>query len=122
MHPSKIFDECIVDEITLNIQEREDIKERLKNIHPRNILDSKVEVYVVKLDIEYDTEHGNRKSAEKYIILPLCIDGYDSLELQAEIMCQSNIEKNNMKHIYSQLNNYQITNVEIIARLVLPIG
>lgn len=122
MHPSKFFGECIVDEMTLNTQEREDVKERLKNIHPRNILGSQVEVYVVKVDIEYDTERGNKKSAEKYIILPLCVDGYDSLELQAEIMCQSNIERENMKHIYSQLNNYQITDVEIIARLVLPIG
>lgn len=122
MHPSKFFDECIVDEITLSNYEREKIKEKLKSIHPRNILGSSVEVYVVKVNIEYNTEHGNKKSTEKYIILPLCTDSYDSLELQAEIMCQSNIEKNNIQHLHSQLNDYVVKNIEIITRLVLPIG
>ena len=55
-------------------------------------------------------------------MLPLDTDGYDSLELQAEIMCQSKIDKENMKHIDNQLKNYKVTDVEIITRVTLPIG
>lgn len=122
MHPSRFFDECVINDITLNVQERNEMKDRLKSIHPRNILGSSVDLFVVKLSLEYDTGHNNKKIAKKYTLLPLDVDGYDSLEMQAEIMCQSNIEKENMKHIDNQLNNYKVTDVEIITKVTLPIG
>ena len=53
MHPSKFFEECVIDNITLNVQEREELKEKLKSIHPRNILGSTVDLYVVKVGMEY---------------------------------------------------------------------
>lgn len=122
MHPGKFFDECVINDITLNVQERNETKNKLKNIHPRNILGSSVDLFVVKVSLEYDTGHNNKKIAEKYTLLPLWTDGYDSLEMQAEIMCQSNIEKENMKHIDNQLKNYKVIKVEIITKVTLPIG
>lgn len=122
MHPSKFFDECIIDEITLDIFEREEMKNKLKSIHPRNIIGSSVRLFVVKVRLEYTTGHNNRKESEKYTLLPLDIDSNDSLELQAEIMCQSNIETENMKYINTQMNDYKIINVEIVTQVVLPIG
>lgn len=122
MHPSKFFEECVIDNITLNVQEREKLKEKLKSIHPRNILGSTVDLFVVKVEMEYETGKGNTKFSEKYTLLHLDTDGYDSLELQAEIMCQSKIDKENMKHIDNQLKNYKVTDVEIITRVTLPIG
>lgn len=122
MHPSKFFDECIINDITINVDEREKIKEKLKNIHPRNILASSVDLFVVKITLEYETGHTNRKTHEKYTLLPLDMDGYDSLEMQAEIMCQSNIEKENIKHIHTQFNDYKIVDTEIITKVTLPIG
>lgn len=122
MHPSKFFDECIINDYTLYVQEREDLKNKLKNIHPRNVLGSSVDLFVVKIGLVYETAKGNIKESEKYTLLPLDVDGYDSLELQAEVMCQSNIERENMKHIDNRLKNYEIKNVEIITRVTLPIG
>lgn len=122
MHPSRFFDECVIDDMTLNIQERNEIKDKLKNIHPRNILGSSVNLFVIKISLEYETGHNNKKISEKYTLLPLDVDSYDSLELQAEIMCQANIEKENMKHIDNQLNNYKVADVEIITKVTLPIG
>ena len=122
MHPSKFFEECMIDNIVLTIQEKEEMKNKLKNIHPRNILGSSVNLFVVKVGIEYESGHGNVKTSDKYTLLPLNTQGNDTLELQAEIMCQSNIEKENIKHIYNQLKNYKVTNVEIITRVTLPIG
>lgn len=98
------------------------MKGELKSIHPRNILGSQVDLFVVKIALEYKTEHNNVKTSEKYTLLPLDVDSIDSLELQAEIMCQANIEKENMKHIYTQLKDYKVTDVEIIAKVTLPIG
>lgn len=122
MHPSKFFEECVIDNITLNVQEREELKEKLKSIHPRNILGSSVDLFVVKVGLEYETGHDNTKVSKKYTLLPLEVDGYDSLELQAEVMCQSKIDKENMKHINNQLKNYKVTDVKIITRVTLPIG
>ena len=122
MHPSKFFEECKIDELIMNVQEREEMKNKLKNIHPRNILGSTVDLFVVKVEMEYETDKGNTRVSEKYTLLPLDTDGYDSLELQAEIMCQSKIDKENMKHIDNQLKNYKVTDVEIITRVTLPIG
>lgn len=122
MHPSRFFEECIINDMTLNVRERDELKNKLKNIHPRNILGSQVDLYVVKIALEYKTGHNNIKTSEKYTLLSLDVDGYDSLEMQAEIMCQSNIEKENMKHIDNQLNNYKVADVEIVAKVTLPIG
>lgn len=122
MHPSTFFKECVIDGLEYSVQERKEIKDKLKNIHPRNILGSSVDLFVVKVNLEYKTGHDNIKSAEKYTLLPLSVDGYDSLDLQAEIMCQSNIEKYNMQHIDNQLRDYKIIDVEIVTRVTLPIG
>ena len=80
MHPSKFFEECVIDNITLNVLEREELKEKLKSIHPRNILGSTVDLFVIKVEMKYETGKGNTKVSEKYTLLPLDTDGYDSLE------------------------------------------
>lgn len=122
MHPSKFFEECVIDDVYLNANEREKILNHLKSIHPRNFLGSSVDLFVVKMNIEYKTDHGNRKETEKYTLLPLDTDGDISLELQAEVMCESNIHKANIQHLYSQLSNFKVKEVEIITRVTLPLG
>lgn len=70
LHPSKFFEWCAI-RTGIDVFEIFDdsLKKKLMNIHPRNFIKSKLEFPVYKIKVSYETERGNYKEAEKYMIL-----------------------------------------------------
>lgn len=70
MHPSEFFDNCsILTGIdTIEIYDR-DLKDKLKSIHPKNFLKTKITLPVYKINLSYMTEKNNYKTVDRYAIL-----------------------------------------------------
>lgn len=70
LHPSKFFEWCAI-RTGIDVFEIFDdgLKKKLMNIHPRNFIKSKLELPVYKVFVGYETEKGNYKESEKYMLL-----------------------------------------------------
>lgn len=118
MHPSKFFDEvyCRTGIDTVEIFDN-DLKEMLKNVHPRNFLKTKITLPVFKIKLEYDTDKGNHKVVDRYMVM----DSKDEVEYSdfwIDMFCRD-YNHDNPQH---QMKNCQIISVEQICDAVLPIG
>ena len=70
LHPSKFFEWCAIRTGIDVIEIYDDVlKEKLMNIHPRNFIKSKLELSVYRVSVGYETEKGNYKRSDKYMIL-----------------------------------------------------
>jgi hypothetical protein len=118
VHPSKFFEEvhCKTDIDTVEIFDN-GIKEKLKNIHPKNFLKSKITMPVFKIRIEYDTDKGNHKAAERYMVM----DSKDEMEY-ADFWVDMFCRDYNQENPQHQMKNCQVVGVERICDAVLPIG
>lgn len=70
LHPSKFFEWCeIRTEIDVFEIFDDTLKKKMMSIHPKNFIKSKLELPVYKVSVGYETEKGNYKETEKYMIL-----------------------------------------------------
>lgn len=118
MHPSKFFDEC---DLRVGIGTFEifdaDLKEKLKSVHPENLLSTKLILPVYQINISYTTEKGNYRTADKYMIMNSEKDNaYFNFWLD---MFVNDYNDNHPKH---RMNNPNINSVKKICEAVLPIG
>lgn len=118
MHPSKFFSEvsCRTGIDIFDIFDN-DLKEKLKNIHPQNFIKTKVTLPVYEIEIEYFTENGNYKRVKKNMVLDSALEDKYS-DNWADILCRA-YSSGNPNHI---MNNMHVLNVEHICDAVLPIG
>lgn len=70
LHPNKFFEYCAI-RTGIDIFEifDDNLKKKLMNVHPKNFIKSKLELPVYKVCVGYETEKGNYKEAEKYMVL-----------------------------------------------------
>lgn len=70
MHPSKFFEECSI-RTGIDVVEvyDENLKEKLKNVHPKNFLKTQIALPVYKITISFQTESGNFRKTEKYTVM-----------------------------------------------------
>lgn len=116
MHPSKFFKEVGlrtgVD--TFEVFD-DDLKQKLMQIHPMNFIKTRVTLPVYKVVMSYDTDKGNRKETEKYMVM----DSSSSEDIYEDMWADM------FGHDYAKehgLNNLQILDVSHICDAVLPIG
>lgn len=118
MHPNKFFNEVSC-RTGLDIVEifDSDLKEKLKNVHPKNFLKTKISLPVFKIVLDYDTENGNHKSVERYMVMD-SKDEEEYSDFWADTFCRDY----NDNHPQHKMLNCNITNIEHICDAVLPIG
>lgn len=94
----------------------ESLKKKLMNIHPRNFIKSKVELPVYKVSVGYETEKGNYKKSEKYMIL----NNNEAQEYE-DMLADMFARDYELEHKAS-IKNIQVLNVEFVGDAVLQIG
>ena len=118
VHPNKFFKEVYC-RTRLDVFEvfDEDLKFKLQSIHPQNFIKTKITLPVYKLIIDYYTENENHKIVERYMVLDNLLEDEFS-DCWADMYC------NDYKrdHPNRKMRDLNITSLEYICDVVLPIG
>ncbi len=117
LHPSKFFEWCAI-RTGIDVFEIFDdgLKKKLANIHPRNFIKSKLEFQVYKVFVGYETEKGNYKESEKYMILNSAGEQeYD--DMWADMFARDY----ELEHKES-IKNIKVLDVNFVGDAVLQIG
>lgn len=117
LHPSRFFEWCAI-RTGIDVFEIFDdsLKKKLMNIHPRNFIKSKLELPVYKISVVYETDKGNYKESEKYMILN------NSNEQEYDDMLANMFAKDYESEHKSAIKNIEVLNVEFVGDAVLQIG
>lgn len=117
LHPSKFFELCAI-RTKIDIFEIFDdsLKIRLMNIHPKNFIKSKLELPVYKVSVGYETDKGNYKESEKYMILNT-VDEREYGDMWADMFVRDYESEHK-----ATIKNIQVLNIEFIGDAVLQIG
>lgn len=117
MHPNKFFNEVAlrtgID--TFEIFD-DDLKDRLKNLHPMNFVKTKITLPVYKVLIGYETSNCNYKESEKYMVMDYPSDESESYDdFWADMLCRDYADIHRLK-------NVKILEISHVCDAVLPIG
>lgn len=117
LHPSKFFEWCAI-RTGIDVFEIFDVslKKKLMNIHPRNFIKSKLELPVYKVSVGYETDKGNYKESEKYMILN------NSREQEYDDMWADMLARDYELEHKGSIKNIEVLYVEFIGDAVLQIG
>lgn len=118
MHPSEFFKNCSL-RTGIDVFEiyDTDLKEKLKNVHPKNFLKTKITLPVYKVNLSYLTEKGNYKTVNRYAVMDSSADDeYFDFCLD---MFMRDYNNDNPNH---KMVNCEINNIERLCEAVLPIG
>lgn len=117
LHPSKFFEWCAI-RTGIDVVEffDENIKKKLMNIHPKNFIKTKLELPVYKVAVGYETDKGNYKKSEKYMILN------NGGEQEYDDMWADIFARDYESEHKSSIKNIEVLNVEFVGDAVLQIG
>ena len=117
LHPSRFFEWCAI-RTGIDVFEifDDNLKKRLMNIHPRNFIKSKLELPVYRVSVGYETEKGNYKKSEKYMILN------NNGEQEYDDMWAYMFARDYESEYKSSIRNIEVLNVEFVGDAVLQIG
>lgn len=116
MHPSKFFKEVGLRAGIDTFEIFDDgLKQKLMQIHPMNFIKTRVTLPVYKVVMSYDTDKGNRKKAEKYMVMDSSSAEDVSEDMWADMFGRDYAKE----HGLTDLN---ILEVSHICDAVLPIG
>lgn len=118
MHPSEFFENCSlrtgID--TFEIFD-EDLKQKLKNIHTKNFLKTKITLPVYKINLSYVTEKGNYKTVDRYTVMDSKSDD-EYVDFWIDMFIQD-YNKDNPNH---KMTKCEVNSIERICEAVLPLG
>lgn len=117
LHPSKFFEWCAI-RTRIDVFEifDDEIKKKLMNIHPRNFIKSKLELPVYKVSVRYETEKGNYKKSEKYMILN------NKEEQEFEDIWADMFAKDYESEYKKSIKNIKVLGIDFVGDAVLQIG
>lgn len=118
MHPSEFFKNCSL-RTGIDVFEiyDTDLKEKLKNVHPKNFLKTKITLPVYKVNLSYLTEKGNYKTVDRYAVMDSSVDD-EYFDFWLDIFMRD-YNNDNPNH---KMINCEINNIERLCEAVLPIG
>lgn len=118
MHPSDFFENCSlrtgID--TFEIFD-EDLKQKLKRIHPKNFLKTKITIPVYKINLSYVTEKGNYKTVDRYTVMDSESDD-EYVDFWIDMFIRD-YNKDNPNH---KMTKCEVNSIERICEAVLPLG
>lgn len=117
LHPSKFFELCAI-RTGIDVLEIFDdrLKKKLMNIHPRNFIKSKLELPVYKVSVGYETNKGNYKESEKFMILN------NGTEQEYDDLWADMFARDYESEHKTTIKNIKVLNVEFVGDAVLQIG
>lgn len=117
LHPSKFFEWCAI-RTGIDVFEIFDdsLKKKMKNIHPRNFIKSKLEFPIYKVSVGYETGKGNYNESEKYMILN------SAGEQEYDDMWADMFARDYESEYGSSIKNIKVLNIEFVGDAVLHIG
>lgn len=117
LHPSDFFKWCGI-RTGIDVFEvfDENIRKKLMNIHPKNFIKTRISHPVYRVTVSYETDRGNHKESEKYMILDS--PAYEEYEdFWADMFVRDYEEEHRRK-----IKNLEICNIDYIGDAVLTIG
>lgn len=118
MHPSIFFENCSlrtgID--TFEIFD-EDLKQKLKNIHPKNFLKTKITLPVYKINLSYRTGSGNYKTVDRYVVMDSKEED-EYVDFWVDMFIQD-YNRDNPNHKMVECN---VNSINLLGEAVLPIG
>lgn len=117
LHPSRFFEWCAIrTEIDVFEIFDDNLKKRLMNIHPKNFIKSKLELPVYKVSVGYETDKGNYKESEKYMIMN------NSEEQEYDDMWADMFTRDYESEHKESIKNIKVLDVNFVGDAVLQIG
>ena len=118
MHPSKFFQECNIRTGIDFVEIYDDeLKQKLKDVHPLNFLKTKITLPVYKINVSYETTNGVYRTSDKYVVMDSG-DEYEYVDFWTDMF----IRDYNQEHPEHPMKNCQVNSVEKLGDAVLPIG
>ena len=93
------------------------LKQKLKNIHPKNFLKTKITLPVYKINLSYVTEKGNYKTVDRYTVMDSESDD-EYVDFWIDMFIQD-YNKDNPNH---KMTKCEVNSIERICEAVLPLG
>ncbi|MCX7923854.1 MAG: transposase [Clostridia bacterium] len=120
MHPAKFFSE--IDFVTAglgwgNYVNTDEVKERLTNIHPSQLITSRLKIPLFRIRFSYTTPRGNHREHEKYMFT----SKHDECHMEAQMNFESWVEDYNREHPHRKMSNVNILDIEYISDARLSI-
>lgn len=116
MHSSKFFKETSLRTGIDTFETFDDnLKQKLMQIHPMNFIKTRVTLPVYKVVMSYDTDRGNRKETEKYMVMDSSSSEDICEDMWADMFGRDYAKEHG-------LINLNILEVSHICDAVLPIG
>lgn len=118
VHPSDFFNNCSIRTgiDTVEIYDRE-LKDKLKSIHPKNFLKTKITLPVYKINLSYRTGNGNYKTVDRYAVMD-SKDEDEYVDFWIDMFVQD-YNRDNPKH---KMVECSINSIDLLGEAVLPIG
>lgn len=120
MHPAVFFDEvsfCTVGYGFGNYINTDEVKDKLSNIHPSQLITSRLKIPLFKIRFTYSTPRGNAKEHEKFMFT----SKHEESHMEAQMNFESWVEDYNRKHPHRKMSNVLILDVEYISDACLNI-
>ena len=117
MHPNKFFKEV---NLRTGIDTFEifdgGLKNKLSELHPMNFIKTKVTLPVYRVWLSYETDKGNYKESEKYMVMDNPVDEEECYEdFWADMLSRDYCDEHGMKNVC-------VLEIQHICDAVLPIG
>ena len=89
-----------------------------KNLHPRQLLTSRISVPIYEVTYGYDTCRNNRREGKKYVILR---SAHGEEEIEIDMLFRDWVEEENRRRPYRKISNVQILEIRPKAYATLSL-
>lgn len=119
MHLHKLADILSFHEVAIGgtLPQTEYYREKLKRLHPMQMLSLNILLPLYEISFSYVTVRGNYRQAKKYAFLA----DYNDVDFEAELLLRNWISEQNTRKPYRKISNVQILEIQKIAYGILDI-
>jgi hypothetical protein len=122
MHPNKFFQEVKFGSIDGGwmgaCDVTDEMHEKMQNIHPTQLLSSKIKIPFFKIQFSYQTVRGNYREHEKYMFVTSV---HEESDMEVEMNFNSWVEDYNRQYPHRKMLNVQILSIIPVANAILTI-
>lgn len=119
MYLRKLADVLLFQEVAINgtLPQTQYYREKLKEMHPMQMLSTKLTLPLYQIPFSYVTLRGNYRQAKKYAFFT----EHSEVDFEAELLLKDWILEENRRKPYRRISNVQILEVQKIAYGILEI-
>lgn len=120
MHIHKFSDLVTFDAVAIGgtLPATNEYRNFFKNLHPRQLLTSRITVPIYEVTYSYDTCRNNRRKGKKYVILR---SAHGEEEIEIDMLFRDWVEEENRCRPYRKISNVQILEIRPKAYATLSL-